>query len=169
MELEAEVAIEVEAEVEVEEVQYYAIGVETSFLKNKLVIKWLNVPIRNRPKIAGGKISLVMFKGDSHSTIREKGKLIRGTTHKSKGEVPVVSPNDSKPLKEIKQMLELENNASKSTSVDDTTHSFTPTSNVRNGFRRKKEDSPFTYNLNLKVKKERNNPIVQIQIHGLGL
>ena len=44
-------------------VQYYAIGVETSFLKNKLVIKWLNVPIRNKPKIAGGKISLVMFKG----------------------------------------------------------------------------------------------------------
>ena len=60
---EAEVAIEVEAEVEVEGVQYYAIGVETSFLKNKLVIKWLNVPIRNKPKIAGGKISLVMFKG----------------------------------------------------------------------------------------------------------
>ena len=59
---EAEVAIEVEAEVEVEEVQYHAIGVETSFLKNKLVIKWLNVPIRNKPKIAGGKISLVMFK-----------------------------------------------------------------------------------------------------------
>ena len=43
---EAEVAIEVEAEVEVEEVQYYAIGVET---KNK-VIKF-NVPIRNKPKI----------------------------------------------------------------------------------------------------------------------
>ena len=33
-----------------------------------------------------------------------KRKLTRGTTHKSKGEVPVVSPNDSKPLKEIKQM-----------------------------------------------------------------
>ena len=66
-------------------------------------------------------------------------------------------------------MLELEKNPSKSTSVDDTSHSFTPTSNVRNGFRRKKGDSPFTYNLNLKVKKERNNPIVQIQIHGLGL
>ena len=61
LELEAEVAIEVEAEVE--EVQYYAIGVETSFLKNKPVIKWLNVPIRNKPKIAGGRISLVMFKG----------------------------------------------------------------------------------------------------------
>ena len=52
-------------------------------------------------------------------------------------------------------MLELEKNSSKSTSVDDTTHSFTPTSNVRNGFRRKKGDSPFTYNLNLKVKKEK--------------
>ena len=46
-------------------------------------------------------------------------------------------------------------NSSKSTSVDDTSHSFTPTSNVRNGFRRKKGDSPFTYNLNLKVKKEK--------------
>ena len=55
----AEVAIEVE----VEEVQYYVIGIETSFLKNKLVTKWLNVPIRNKPRIAGGKISLVMFKG----------------------------------------------------------------------------------------------------------
>ena len=66
-------------------------------------------------------------------------------------------------------MLELEKNSSKSTSAGDTLHSFTPTSNVRNGFRRKKGDSPFTYNLNLKVKKEKNNPIVQIQIHGLGL
>ena len=28
-------------------------------------------------------------------------------------------------------MLELEKNSSKSTSVDDTSHSFTPTSNVR--------------------------------------
>ena len=65
-------------------------------------------PIRNKPKIAGGKISLVMFKGDSSSTIGGKGKLTRGTTHKSKAEVPVVSPNDSKLLKEIKQMLELE-------------------------------------------------------------
>ena len=36
---EAEVAIEVEAEVEVEEVQYYVTGVETSYPKNKLVIK----------------------------------------------------------------------------------------------------------------------------------
>ena len=35
-------------------------------------------------------------------------------------------------------MLELEKNSSKSTSVDDTSHSFIPTSNVRNGFRRKK-------------------------------
>ena len=52
-------------------------------------------------------------------------------------------------------MLELEKNSSKSTSVDDTSHSFTPASNVRNGFRRKKGDSPFSYNLNLKVKKEK--------------
>ena len=66
--------------------------------------------------------------------LEKKEKLTRGTTHKSKGEVPVVSPNDSKPLKEIKQMLELENNSSKSTSVDDTSHSFTPTSNVRKWF-----------------------------------
>ena len=64
-------------------------------------------------------------------------------------------------------MLELEKNSSKSTSVDDTSHSFTPTSNVRNGFRRKKGDSPFTYNLNLKVKKEKKqsnctNPILEV-------
>ena len=32
------------------------------YLRSKLVIKWLNVPIRNKPRIAGGKISLVMFK-----------------------------------------------------------------------------------------------------------
>ena len=35
----AEVAIDVEAEVEVEEVQYYVIGVETFYPRNKLVIK----------------------------------------------------------------------------------------------------------------------------------
>ena len=58
-----EVAIEVEAEVEVEKVQYYVIGVETSYLKNKLVIKWLNVPIRNKPRIAGGKNQLGNVQG----------------------------------------------------------------------------------------------------------
>ena len=52
-------------------------------------------------------------------------------------------------------MLEFEKNSSKSTSVDDTSHTFNPTSNVTNGFRRKKGDSPFSYNLNLKVKKEK--------------
>ena len=52
-------------------------------------------------------------------------------------------------------MLEFEKNSSKSTSVDDTSHTFIPTSNVRNGFRRKKGDIPFSYNLNLKVKKEK--------------
>ena len=73
MELEeAEVAIEVEAEVEVEGVQYYAIGVETSFLKNKLVIKWLNVPIRNKPKIAGGKNQLGNVQGETATPQLEK-------------------------------------------------------------------------------------------------
>ena len=81
--------------------------------------------------------------------------------------MPVDSPIDSKPLKEIKQILESEKNSSNSTCVDDTSHTFIPTPNVRNGFRRKKGDSPFVYNLNLKVKKKRNNPTVQILIHGL--
>ena len=52
-------------------------------------------------------------------------------------------------------MLESEKNSSKSTSVDDTSHTFVPTSNVRSGFRRKKGDSLFSYYLNLKVKKEK--------------
>ena len=69
--------------------------------------------------------------------------------------MPVDSPIDSKPLKEIKQMLESEKNSSNSISVDDTSHTFVPTLNVRNGFRRKKGDSPFVSNLNLKVKKEK--------------
>ena len=69
--------------------------------------------------------------------------------------MPVDSPNDSKPLREIKQMLNLEKESSKANSENNSSHTFTPTSNVRNGFRRKKGDSPFTYNLNLKVKKEK--------------
>ena len=52
-------------------------------------------------------------------------------------------------------MLESEKNFSNSTSVNDTSHTFVPTPNVRNGFRRKNGDSPFAYNLNLKVKKEK--------------
>ena len=55
-------------------------------------------------------------------------------------------------------MLEFEKGSSKSTSVDDTSHTFTSSPNVRNGFRRKKGDSPFSYNLNLKVKKEKKQP-----------
>ena len=65
------------------------------------------------------------------------------------------SPNNSKPLREIKQMLNLEKESSKVNSENNSSHTFTPTSNIRNGFRRKKGDSPFTYNLNLKVKKEK--------------
>ena len=52
-------------------------------------------------------------------------------------------------------MLNLENDSTKVNSENISSHTFTPTSNVRNGFRRKKGDSPFTYNLNLKVRKEK--------------
>ena len=52
-------------------------------------------------------------------------------------------------------MLNLEKESSKANSENNSSHTFIPTSNVRNGFRRKKVDSPFTYNLNLKVKKEK--------------
>ena len=69
--------------------------------------------------------------------------------------MPVDSPIDSKPLKEIKQMLESEKQSSNSISVDDTSHTFVPIPNVRNGFKRKKGDSLFVYNLNLKEKKEK--------------
>ena len=52
-------------------------------------------------------------------------------------------------------MLNLEKDSSKTNSENTSSHTFTPTPNVRKGFRRKKGDSPFTYNLNLKVKKEK--------------
>ena len=52
-------------------------------------------------------------------------------------------------------MLNLEKDSSKVNSGNTSSHTFTPTPSVRNGFRRKKGDSPFTYNLNLKVKKEK--------------
>ena len=67
--------------------------------------------------------------------------------------MPVDSPKDSKPLKEIKQMLESEkNSADKKETLEKLEYEkFT----TRNGFRRKKGDSPFVYNLNLKVKKEK--------------
>ena len=67
--------------------------------------------------------------------------------------MPVDFPKDSKPLKEIKQMLESEKNSAnkKETFKKLEYEKFT----TRNGFRRKKGDSPFVYNLNLKVKKEK--------------
>ena len=74
---------------------------------------------------------------------------------KSCKEVLVDSPNDSKPLKEIKQMLNLEKESSQNDSENQNSHTFNPTPRVRNGFRRKKGDSPFAYNLNLKVRKEK--------------
>ena len=83
--------------------------------------------------------------------------------------MPVDSPKDSKLLKEIKQMLESERN---STSKKETTEKIEyERSTARNGFRRKKGDSPFVYNLNLKVKKgkKKNNPMSLILILGLEL
>ena len=80
--------------------------------------------------------------------------MLRGTAEKSAGEVPVDSPQNSKPLKEqIKQMLDAEKD---STSKEENTFpNFSPKPSVRNGFRRKKGDSPLVYNLNLKIKKEK--------------
>ena len=78
-----------------------------------------------------------------------QGELLK----KSAGEVPVDFPIDSKPLKEIKQMLDAEKD---STSKEENTFpTFYPKPSVRNGFRRKKGYSLFAYNLNLKVKKEK--------------
>ena len=81
--------------------------------------------------------------------------------------MPVDSPKDSKPLKEIKQMLETEkNSANKKETLEKLEYEkFT----TRNGFRRKKGDSPFVYNLNLKVKKEKKHPTSLILILGLEL
>ena len=50
-------------------------------------------------------------------------------------------------------MLGLEKNSTKK--EENTTHTFTHSPSVRNGFRRKKGDSPLVYNLNIKVKKEK--------------
>ena len=67
--------------------------------------------------------------------------------------MPIDSPKDSKPLREIKQMLESEKD---STSKKETTGKLEyERSTARKGFGRKKGDSPFVYNLNLKVKKEK--------------
>ena len=47
------------------------------------------------------------------------------------------STNDSKPLREIKQMLNLEKESSKDNSENKSSHTFNPTPRIRNGFRRK--------------------------------
>ena len=64
-------------------------------------------------------------------------------------------------------MLGLERDSTRK--EENTTHTFTHTPTVRNGFRRKKGDSPLVYNLNLKVKKRENNPTLLTLIHGLEL
>ena len=67
------------------------------------------------------------------------GKLARGTTIKSCKEVLVDSPNDPKPLREIKQMLNLEKESSKSDPKIQDTHTFNPTPRIRNGLEERKE------------------------------
>ena len=57
---------------------------------------------------------------------------------KSCEEVLVDSPNDSKPLREIKQMLNVEKESSKNDPENKNSHTFNPTPRVKNGFRRKK-------------------------------
>ena len=49
-------------------------------------------------------------------------------------------------------MMELDQKSSKRDNID---FSFTPISNVRNGFRRKKGDNPIVSNMNVKIKKEK--------------
>ena len=68
--------------------------------------------------------------------------------------MPVDSPQNSQPLKEqIKQMLDAEKDCI--SREENTFPTFSPKPSVRNGFRRKKGDSPLVYNLNLKIKKEK--------------
>ena len=64
--------------------------------------------------------------------------------------MPVDFPQNSQPLKEqIKQMLDAEKDSP--SKEENTCPTFYPKPCVRNGFRRKKGDSPLVYNLNLKI------------------
>ena len=65
--------------------------------------------------------------------------------------MPVDSPQNLQPLKEqLELMVDVGKN---STSKKGNT--FSPKPSVRNGFRRKKGDSPLVYNVSLKTKKEK--------------
>ena len=70
---EAEVAIEVEAEVEVEEVQYYAIGVETSF-KEQASHKVAQCPYQKQAKDSWWKNQLGNVQGETATQQLEKKK-----------------------------------------------------------------------------------------------
>ena len=79
---------------------------------------------------------------------------MRGTTEISAGEEPADSRQNSKPLKEeIKLMLDAEKIST--CKEENIFLTFYPKPSVRNGFRRKKGDSPLVCNLNLKIKKEK--------------
>ena len=63
----------------------------------------------------------------------------------------------------------MSNLSKNSDEIKDTKHTFIPTPTVRNGFRRKKEDNPLVYNINLKPRKRKNNLVSPILILGLEL
>ena len=101
--------------------------------------KWHNALIKNRPNLNIGKTNLALYR-KTHSQLNPiLRKLARGTTMKSCKEVLVDSPNDSKPLKEIKQMLNLEKESSQNDLENQNSHAFNPTPRVRNDLEGKKE------------------------------
>ena len=63
-------------------------------------------------------------------------------------------------------MLNLSKNSDE---IRGTKHIFIPTPTVSNGFRRKKGNNPFVYNLISKLRKRKNNLVSPILILGLKL
>ena len=72
---------------------------------------------------------------------------------KSPAEASVDSQNDSKPqTKETSQNSNSESDPKTFAEIDSTPK-------VRKGFRRKKDESPYVCDMNVKFKKEKNNPL----------
>ena len=71
----------------------------------------------------------------------------------SPAEAPVDSQNDSKPqTKDTSQNSNSESDSKLFAEIDSTPK-------VRKGFRRKKGESPYVCDMNVKFKKEKNNPL----------
>ena len=72
---------------------------------------------------------------------------------KSPAEAPVDSPNDSKPqTKDTSQNSNSESDPKTFAEIDSTPK-------VRKGFRRKKGESPYVCDMNVKFRKRKNNPL----------